>query len=145
MWADWLHHPMPSLGGSQRFTAGDEIKNHPQVGILATSALEQGTKSEVVHTWADGLHHKCSHSGRWNQKWPTRGQIGYITPTVCEGPLCFVLGDKISSGRHVGTLAIIPAVFGGPKRCTKGYKIKSGPKVGGLATSPLSSWGNPNA
>ena len=30
-WADWLHNPC-HLGGPQTFTAGDKMKNGPQVG-----------------------------------------------------------------------------------------------------------------
>ena len=33
--ADWLHNPC-HLGGPQCFTAGDNIKDGPQVGGLAT-------------------------------------------------------------------------------------------------------------
>ena len=56
------------LGGPQHFRAGDKTTMGPQVGILPTSPLpsskvpntsEQGTKSKVAHTWADGLHHPC--------------------------------------------------------------------------------------
>ena len=49
-------------------------------------ASEREIKSKVAHTWADWLHHPCGpgrrqHSERGtNQKWPTSGWIGDITP-----------------------------------------------------------------
>ena len=48
--------------------------------------------SEVAHKWADWLHNPCRlgsptlQSGGQNQKWPTSGQIGYITPAVWGSP-----------------------------------------------------------
>ena len=59
------------------------------------NASKRGTKSEVAHKWADWLHNPCRlggsptlQSGGQNQKWPTSGQIGYITTVktrVCQG------------------------------------------------------------
>ena len=53
------------------------------------SASEQGTKSQVARKWARWLHNPCRlgellplQSGGQNQKWPTNGQGGYITPAV---------------------------------------------------------------
>ena len=63
------------------------------------SALERGTKSEVAHKWARRLHNPCrlggfppylvtstahrrSQSGGQNQKWPTSGQGGCMTPAA---------------------------------------------------------------
>ena len=58
-WAHWLHHPC-HLGGPQRFKAGDEISNGPQVGRLATSPLP---------SWGS----PTLQSGGQNQQWPTSG------------------------------------------------------------------------
>ena len=57
------------------------------------------------------------HSAGWNQKWPTCGHIGHITLAVFQGPL----------------------------RLEHQIKISSGPQPGILVTSPLPSWGVPNA
>ena len=64
----WLHHPC-RLGGPQCFIAGDKIKSVPQVGGLATSLLPSRGSAML-------------HSRGQNQKWPTNGRIGYITPTI---------------------------------------------------------------
>ena len=50
-----------------------------------------------------------------NQKWPTSGQGGYITPTA----------------------------YGFPSASERGGKIRSGAQVGHVATKPLLPWGSP--
>ena len=144
-WAEVLHHPCvlggpQTRGQSQRWPTsgqkcyitpafcgvpeqGDKVKGGPQVGGSATSSLRsrgspnKGTKSMVVHKWAEVLHHPCVHGGLQtrgqSQWWPTSGRKCYITP-----------------------------VFSGVPR--QGDKIKGGPQVGGTATSPLRSRGSPN-
>ena len=74
----------------------------PQVGKVATSPLQPrgsallksgGAKSEVAHKLAMWLHHPCRlgdpHRFKalgQNQKWPTSGQGGYITPAASRIP-----------------------------------------------------------
>ena len=81
-----------------------------------------GTKSEGAHLWARWQRHPCRlgdphrlRAGGQNQKWPTCGQNGYVTP----------------------------AVSGIPTASERGDKIRSGPLVGKVATSPLPSRGSP--
>ena len=100
----------------------------PQVGTVATSPLSSrgspmpstGRKSEMAHKWAQWLHHpcllgdpQCPAQGE-NQKWPTSGHSGYITPAF----------SGIPNAEHRG-------------------KIRKGPHVGTVATSPLPSPGSP--
>ena len=129
-WARWLHHPC-RLGDPHRVRAGGRIRSGPQVGKVATSPLpprgspllkSRGAKSEVAHKWARWLHHPCRlgdphrfKAGGQNQKWPTSGHGGYITPAA--------LG-----------------IFTASKQ---GGKIRSGPQVGNLGTSPLPPRGSP--
>ena len=110
---------------------GDKIRSGPLVGEMATSPLPSrgspphqsgGTKSEVAHLWAKWLPHPCRlgdphriRAGGQNQKWPTSGRNGYLTP----------------------------AVSGIPTASERGDKIRSGPLVGKMATSPLPSRGSP--
>ena len=77
---------------------GGKIRSGPQVGTVATSPLppwgssplqSRGAKSEVAHKWATWVHHPYRlgdphrfKAGGQNQKWPTSGQGGYITPTA---------------------------------------------------------------
>ena len=110
---------------------GDKIRSGPLVGKVATSPLPSrgspllqsgGTKSEVAHLWARWLRNPCRlgdphcfRAGGQNQKWPTCGQGGYVTP----------------------------AVLGIPNASEREDKIRSGPLVGKVATSPLPSRGSP--
>ena len=156
-WAKWLPHPC-RIGNPRRFRAGGKIRNGPQVGKLATSPLPYRGSPPL-------------QSGGQNQKWPTSGQIEYLTPAVsgilaapargaksemahkCANwlphpcrigdPHCFRAGGKIRSGPQVGKVATHPCRIGDPRRFRAGGKIRSGPQVGKLATSPLPYRGSP--
>ena len=100
-WANWLRHPC-RFGDPHRPRAGKKIRSGPQVGKVATSPLRSRGSPPL-------------QSGGQNQKWPTIGQSGYVTPTVSGIPTA-------------------------PQRAKK---IRSGPQVGKVATSPLPSRGSP--
>ena len=87
-WARWLYNPC-RLGGPHCFTAGGD--------------------SDVAHNWARWLYNPCrlrdphrSTLGGQNQKWPTSGQGGYITPAAWGIPTASDREDKIRSGPKVG-------------------------------------------
>ena len=138
-----------------------------------------GTKSEVAHLWARWLRHLCRlgdphrfRAGGQNQKWPTCGQVGYITPAVSGIPRASERGTK-SEVAHLWARwlrnpcrlgdperfraggqnrkwptcgqggCVTPAVSGIPTASERGNKIRSGPLVGKVATSPLPSRGSP--
>ena len=69
-----------------------------------------GTNSEMAHMWAQWLPNPCRLGGpqcsapRQNQKWPTCGHSGYLTPAVSGVPNA-LHRDKIRNGPHVGTVA----------------------------------------
>ena len=69
-----------------------------------------GTNSEMAHMWAQWLPNPCRLGGPQcsargqNQKWPTCGHGGYLTPAVSGVPNA-LHGDKIRNGPHVGTVA----------------------------------------
>ena len=127
-WARWLHHPC-RLGGPHRFRAGSRIRGGPQVGKVATSPLARGgspplqsggAESEVAHKWASWLHHPCRlggphrfRAGEQNQRWPTSGQGGYMTPAAWGVPTASERGDRIRSGPPVGKVATSPLPPGG--------------------------------
>ena len=89
--------PLPPEG-SPTLQSGGQNQNWPtsgQGGYITPAALgvptasERGAESEVAHKWARWLHHPCRlggphrfRAGGQNQKWPTSGQGGYITPAV---------------------------------------------------------------
>ena len=80
----------------------------------------KGIKQEMAYKWAQCLHHPCLLGAPQclargeNQKWPTSGQNGYITPA-----------------------------FLGLSNAHQGEKIRNGPQVGTMPTSPLPSRGSP--
>ena len=117
------------------------------------TASQRGAKSEVAHKWARWLHNPCRlgglpllQSGGQNQKWPTSGQGGYITPAASGYPHRFRAWGKIRSGPQVGKVATSPLPpRGDPHRFRARGKIRSGPQVGKVATSPLPPRGIPTA
>ena len=122
-WANWLPHPC-RIGEPSRFRAGGKIRSGPQVGKLATSPLP--------YRGAPPLH-----SGGQNQKWPTSGQIGYLTPAVSGSPTASERGAKSEVAHKWANWLPHPCRIGEPHRFRAGARIRSGPQVGKLATSPL--------
>ena len=185
-WAKWLLHPC-RIGDPHRFRAGGKIRSGPQVGKMATSPLpyrgspplqsggqnqkwptsgqsgyltpavsgiptasERGAKSEVAHKWAKWLLHPCRigdphrfRAGGQNQKWPTSGQSGYLTPAVSGIPTASERGAKSEVGHKWANWLPHPCRIGDPHRFRAGGKIRSGPQVGKVATSPLPYRGSP--
>ena len=95
-----------------------------------------------------------------NQKWPTSGQNGYVTPSVSGIPTAAERGGEITNGLQVGKVATSPLAKSevarewakwlrhpchlvDPHRCRAGGKIRTGPQVGKVATPPLPSRGSP--
>ena len=158
-WAKWLRHPC-RLGDPHCFRAGGKIRSGPQVGKVATSPLPSQESPPL-------------QSGGQNQKWPTSGQSGYVTPAVSGIPTALERGGKIRNGPQVGKVATSPLLsrgspplqsgggggsemahswgkwlrhhcrLGDPQRCRAGGKIRNGPLVGKVATSPVPSRGSP--
>ena len=128
-WANWLPHPC-RIGDPHRCRAGGKIRSGPQVGKLATSPLP--------YRGAPPLQ-----SGGQNQKWPTSGQIGYLTPAVSGIPTAAERGAKSEVAHKWANWLPHPCRIGDPHRCRVGGKIRSGPQVGKLATSPLPYRGSP--
>ena len=108
LWAKWLRHPC-RLRDPHRFRAGGTIRSGPLVGKVATPPLlyrgspplqSGGGKSEVAHLWANWLRHPSRlgdphrFTAGGNQKWPTCGQSGYITPAVSGIPAASERGGK---------------------------------------------------
>ena len=80
--------------------------------------------------------------GGENQKLPTNGRSGYITPAAWGVPNALERGTK-SEVAHKWTDWLHQACrMGGPQRSRAGDKTGSGPHVGGLAMSPLPHGGS---
>ena len=132
-WANWLPHPC-GIGEPHRFRAGGKIRSGPQVGKLATKLA------------TSPLPYRGSpppQSGGQNQKWPTSGQIGYLTPAVSGSPTASKRGAKSEVAHKWANWLPHPCRIGEPHRLKAGGKIRSGPQVGKLATSPLPYRGSP--
>ena len=76
-------------------------------------------------------------SGAQNQKWPTSGRNGYLTPAVSGIPTASERGAKSEVAHKWAKWLPHPCCIGDPHRFTAGGKIRSGPQVGMMATSPL--------
>ena len=128
-WAKWLPHPC-CIGGPRRFRAGGKIRSGPQVGEMATSPLPYRGSPPL-------------QSGGQNQKWPTSGQRGYLTPAVSVIPTASERGAKSEVAHKWAKWLPDPCRIGDPHRFGAGGKIRSGPQVGMMATSPLPYRGSP--
>ena len=128
-WAKWLPHPC-RIGDPHRFRAGGKIRSGPQVGKVATSPLPYRGSPPL-------------QSGGQNQKWPTRGQSGYLTPAVSGIPTASERGAKSEVAHKWAKWLPHPCRIGDPHRFRAGGKIRSGPQVGKMATSPLPYRGSP--
>ena len=125
-WAEWLHHTCHVREGPQRFREGDKIRIGPHVGGLTTSRPPYGGSPTL-------------QSGGQNQKWPTSGQVGYITPAMCgRVPKASERGSKSElAHKWADWLHHTCHLQEGPQHFREGDKIRTIPHMGGLATSPL--------
>ena len=90
--SEWENPKWPTSGQSGYVT--------PAVSGIPT-ASERGGNSEVAHLWAKWLCHPCHlgdphrfKTGGGNQKWPTCGQRGYVTPAFSGIPTASERGAK---------------------------------------------------
>ena len=150
--------PLPSRGSPPLQSGGQNQKwptckqsgyATPAVSGIPT-ASERGAKSEVAHLWAKWLRHPCRlgdphrfRAGGENQKWPTCGQGGYVTPAVSGIPTASERGAKSEVAHLWAKWLRHPCLLGDPHRFRAGGQIRSGPLVGKVATSPLPSRGSP--
>ena len=112
-WAKWLPHPC-RIGDPHRCRAGGKIRSGPQVGKVATSPLPYPGSPPL-------------QSGGQNQKWPTSGQSGYLTPCVSGIPTASERGAKSEVAHKWAKWLPDPCRIGDPHRCRAGGKMRSGP------------------
>ena len=127
--AKWLRHPY-RIGDLHRFRAGGKIRSGPSVGKVATSPLPSRGSPPL-------------QSGGQNQKWPTKGQSGYVTLAVSGIPAASEQGGKSRVAHNWAKWLRHPCCLGDPHRLRAGGEITIGPQVGKVATSPLPSRGSP--
>ena len=142
--------PLQSVGQNQKWPSSGQIGYLTPAASGSPTASERGAKAEVAHKWANWLPHPCRigdphrcRAGGQNQKWPTSGQIGYLTPAVSGSPAAAERGAKSEVAHKWAKWLPHPCRIGDPHRLRAGGKIRSGPQVGKLATSPLPYRGAP--
>ena len=91
------------------------------MGKVATSPLPPGGSPPL-------------HSGGQNQKWPTNGQGGYITPAAWGVPTASERGAESEVAHDWAKWLHNPCCLGGPHRLREGGRIRSGPQVGKVPT-----------
>ena len=119
-WAQWLHNPC-RLGDPHRFRAGDIIRSGPQLGKVARWRLPPAGSPAL-------------QGGGQNQKWPTSGQGGYITPAVWGVPTPFQRGAEFEVSHRWERWLHNPYRLGGPKRLRARGRTRGGQQVGKVAT-----------
>ena len=142
--------PLQSGGQNEkRPTSGQSGCLTPAVSGIPT-ASERGAKSEVAHKWAKWLPHPCRigdphrfRAGGQNEKWPTSGQSGYLTPAVSGIPTASERGAKSEVAHKWAKWLPHPCRIGDPHRFRAGGKMRSGPQVGKVAASPRPYRGSP--
>ena len=128
-WARWLHNPC-RLGGLPALRTGGRIRSGPQMGKVATWPLP--------HRGSPPLQ-----SGGQNQRWPTSGQGGYITPAAWGVPNASERGAKSEVAHKWARWLHNPCRLGGLPALRTGGRIRSGPQMGKVATWPLPHRGSP--
>ena len=83
-------------------------------------------------------------SRRQNQKWPTSGQGGYVTPAASGIPTASERGAKSEVAHTWARWLHHPCRLEDPHHFKAGGKIRSGPYMGKVATSPLPPRGSPS-
>ena len=73
-------------------------------------------------------------SGGQNQRWPTSGQGGYITPTARGVPTASEWGAESEVAHKWARWLHNPYRLGGPHRYRVEGAFRSGPQVGKVAT-----------
>ena len=73
-------------------------------------------------------------SGGQNERWPTSGQAGYITPAAWGVPTASKPGAESEVAHKWARWLHNNPRAGGPNRLRAGGRIRSGPQVGKVAT-----------
>ena len=142
--------PLQSGGQNQKWPInGQGGYISPTVSGIPT-ASQRGAKSEVAHTWARWLHHPCRlgdpqrfKAGGQNQKWPTSGQGGHITPAASGIPSASERGAKSEVAHKWARWLHHHCCLGDRRGFRAGGEIGSGPYIGQVGTSPLPPRGSP--
>ena len=120
LWARWLCNPC-RLGNPHCYKAGGKIRSGPLVGKVATQPLPPRGSPPL-------------QGAGQNQKWPTCGQGGYVTPAASGIPSASKREAKSEVAHLWARWLRNPCRLGDPLRFRAGGKIRSSPLVGKVAT-----------
>ena len=105
----------------------------------------------MAHKWARWLHNPCRlggphrfKAGGHNQKWPTSGQVGYITPASLGVPGALEGGAKSEVAHKWIRWLHNPRRLGGPHRFRARGRIRGGSQARGGDPSVLGANYPPN-
>ena len=129
------------------FSSGNEVHHCQLLGVYThyVRLVTQRIKHEAQESACWGNQQQAQplppggspplHSGGQNQRWPTSGQGGYITPTAWGVPTASERGGQNQRWPTSGQGGYItPAAWGVPTASQQGGRIRSGPQVGEVAT-----------
>ena len=74
------------------------------------------------------------HSEEQNQKWPTNGRLGYLTPAIRQIYTASEWGAKSTLAHKCGNGYVTATVKRGLQHFRAGNKIRIGPQRGRFAT-----------
>ena len=107
-------------------------------GGLISTASERGAESEVGHKWAGWLHSQCRvgdphrfRAGGQNQKWPTSGPGGSLTPAALGVPTAHSGGHNQKWPTSGPGGYTPPAVWGIPTASERGAESEVAHKWAG--------------
>ena len=131
--ARWLLNPC-RLGDPLRFRAGGRIRNGQQARWLLNPCRLGRFRARVAHL--AGKVAPPPQSGGQNQKWPTCGQGGYLTPAASGIPTASEQNQWLlnPSASLRARWPLNPCRLGDPLRFGAGGRIRNGPLVGKVAT-----------
>ena len=150
--------PLLSRGSPPLHSEGGGIGNGPLMGKVATSPLpsrgspplQSGGQNQKWPTYGQSGYVTPAVSGiptaverGPNQKWPTCGQSGYVTPAVSGNPTASERVGKSEVAHLCAKWLRHSCRLGDPHRLRASGKIRSGPLVGKVASPPLPSRGSP--
>ena len=148
--ATWGSPPLQSGGHDQRWPTSGQGGYMTRDAWGVPTATKRGAESQVAHKWARWLHNPCRmggsprlQSGGQNQRWPTSGQAGYITPAAWGVPTASERGGRIRGGPQVGKVATLPVLRGGSPPLQSGGQNQWWPTSGQGGYITPATWGVP--
>ena len=144
--------PLQSGGMNQGWTTSGQGGYITPAAWRVPTASKRGAESEVAHKWARWLHNPCRlggsqplQSGGRNQRWPTSGQGGYITPAAWRVPTASKRGAESEVAHKWARWLHNPCCLGGSPPLQSGGQNHRWPTSGQGGYITPAAWGVPTA